>query len=186
MKLIFVWLKNWLKYPLVLGAVLPTQKFASDLMASDVNSELGTVVELGAGTGQITQSILNKGIKEEDLILVEINKEFSKILKEKFPKAQIYSEDVISFLEKFQKRFNRKIDLIISGIPLVSLNKKTRDKLCEISVGNLSESGNFFQITYFIRCSFSKEVIKKYNLSKKLNGFTPYNVPPAFIWKIYK
>ncbi|MDC0252853.1 methyltransferase [Chloroflexi bacterium] len=186
MKLILIWLKNWIKYPLVLGAVLPTQKFASDLMASEVDGKINTVVELGAGTGQITNSILKKGIKEENLILVEINKEFSKILKDKFPKAQIYSEDVITFLENFEKRFNKRIDLIISGIPLVSLNKNIRNKLCELSVDNLSEFGKFFQITYFIRCSFPNEVIKKYNLSKKLKGFTPFNVPPAFIWKIYK
>ena len=84
MKLILIWLKNWIKYPLVLGAVLPTQKFASDLMASEVDGKINTVVELGAGTGQITNSILKKGIKEENLILVEINEEFSKILKDKF------------------------------------------------------------------------------------------------------
>ncbi len=186
MKLILIWLKNWIRYPLVLGAVLPTQKFASDIMASEVDSNTSMVVELGAGTGQITNSILNKNINEKDLILVEINKEFSEILKKKFPKAQIFSEDAISFFEKFPKRFNKKIDMIISGIPLVSLDKNTRNKICELSVNNLSESGTFFQITYFIRCSFPNEIIKKYKLSKKLKGFTPFNIPPAFIWKIYK
>lgn len=186
MKLILIWLKNWIKYPLVLGAVLPTQRYASDLMASDATSEMDTIVELGAGTGQITESILNKGIKEEDLILVEINEEFSEVLRNKFPKAQIYSEDVVIFLDKFQDRFNKKIDLIISGIPLVSLNKKNKEKICEKSVENLSQSGKFFQITYFVRCSFSKNIIKKYKLSKKLRGFTPFNVPPAFIWEISK
>ena len=45
MKLILIWLKNWIKYPLVLGAVLPTQRYASDLMASDATSEMGTIVE---------------------------------------------------------------------------------------------------------------------------------------------
>ena len=185
MKLILIWLKNWIRYPMVLGAVLPTQRFASDLMASEVNSSSKIIVELGAGTGHITNSILNKGINEDDLILVEINKEFSEILKNKFPKAQIYSEDAISFFENFPKRFNKKIDIIISGIPLVSLDKNTRNKICEMSVNNLSESGKFFQITYFIRCSFPNEIIKKYKLSKKLKGFTPFNIPPAFIRKIY-
>ena len=89
-------------------------------------------------------------------------------------------------MDKFQDRFNKKIDLIISGIPLVSLNKKTKEKICEKSVENLSQSGKFFQITYFVRCSFSKNIIKKYKLSKKLRGFTPFNVPPAFIWEISK
>ena len=59
MKLILIWLKNWIRYPLVLGAVLPTQKFASDIMASEVDSNSSMVVELGAGTGQITRVTLH-------------------------------------------------------------------------------------------------------------------------------
>ena len=100
--------------------------------------------------------------------------------------ANIYNEDAISFLDKFQTRFGKKIDIIVSGIPLVSLDKNTREKICELSVENLSENGKFFQITYFIRCSFPMSIIKKFGLSKRLQGFTPLNIPPAFIWKIYK
>jgi len=183
---ILIWLKNWIRYPLVLGAVLPTQRFASNIMASEISSKISTVVELGAGTGQITKSIIDKKLKHENLFLVEVNKEFSEILKRKFPNANIYNEDAISFLDKFQTRFGKKIDIIVSGIPLVSLDKNTREKICELSVENLSENGKFFQITYFIRCSFPMSIIKKFRLSKKLQGFTPLNIPPAFIWKIYK
>ncbi len=82
---ILIWLKNWIRYPLVLGAVLPTQRFASNIMASEISSKISTVVELGAGTGQITKSIIDKKLKHENLFLVEVNKEFSEILKRKFP-----------------------------------------------------------------------------------------------------
>ena len=183
---ILIWLKNWIRYPLVLGAVLPTQRFASKIMASEISNNISTVVELGAGTGQITKSILYKELDQEKLFLVEINKEFSEILRKKYPNANIFTEDAISFLDKFEIRFKRKIDIIVSGIPLVSLDKNTREKICELSVKNLSEKGMFFQITYFIRCSFPNNIIKKFGLSKKLQGFTPLNIPPAFIWKIYK
>ena len=123
---------------------------------------------------------------QHDELTVEINKEFSEILRKKYPNANIFTEDAISFLDKFEIRFKRKIDIIVSGIPLVSLDKNTREKICELSVKNLSEKGMFFQITYFIRCSFPNNIIKKFGLSKKLQGFTPLNIPPAFIWKIYK
>ena len=99
---ILIWLKNWIRYPLVLGAVLPTQRFASNIMASEISSKISTVVELGAGTGQITKSIIDKKLKHENLFLVEVNKEFSEILKRKFPNANIYNEDAISFLDKLQ------------------------------------------------------------------------------------
>ena len=76
--------------------------------------------------------------------------------------------------------------VIISGIPLVSMTEENRDKLCELSIKNLDSKGKFIQITYFLRCSFSKKIINQYNLKKKLVGLSILNVPPAFVWKIEK
>jgi len=186
MRILLIWLKNWIKYPLVLGAILPTQKFASNIMTSEIDNSSKLVVELGSGTGGITNSIVDKEIDGNEIVLVEINKEFCKILELKFPKAKIFCEDAITFFEKFPKRFNREIDIIISAIPLVSLDKKSKEKICDLSVKNLKEKGKFFQITYFIRCPFPKNLIVKHKLKKELKGFTLFNVPPAFIWKLSK
>ena len=54
MRILLIWLKNWIKYPLVLGAILPTQKFASNIMTSEIDNSSKLVVELGSGTGGIT------------------------------------------------------------------------------------------------------------------------------------
>ena len=91
-----------------MGAVLPTQKFASDIMASEINSNSNLVVELGAGTGQITNSILNKKINEKDLILVEINKEFSEILKKSFQKLRFIQKKLFHFLRNFLRGLIKK------------------------------------------------------------------------------
>ena len=187
MKKLFIWIKNYLNHPLEIGAVLPTSRFASRLMSSEINkSPDNVIVELGSGTGKITREILNRGVKEKDLILVEVNENFSKILKSDFPNAKIITENAISFLSNYEKNYSNKITHIISGIPLVSMTEENRDKLCELSIKNLDSKGKFIQITYFLRCSFSKKIINQYNLKKKLVGLSILNVPPAFVWKIEK
>ena len=63
------WIKNYVKNPLELGAILPTYKFAANLMTKNIiSNEKTIVVELGAGTGDITKSIINRGISQENLI----------------------------------------------------------------------------------------------------------------------
>ena len=37
MKKLFIWIKNYLNHPLEIGAVLPTSRFASRLMSSEIN-----------------------------------------------------------------------------------------------------------------------------------------------------
>ena len=187
MKLLYLWFKNYIKHPLEIGAIFPTSKITSKLMASELDIKKDSiVVELGPGTGKITQAILDKGVNEKNLILVEINDQFSNALKIKYPKINIFSEDAVTFFEKFEERYKRKIDIIISAIPLVSLDKNNNDLLCDLAIKNLSSKGKFIQITYFIKCSFSENIIKKLQLKKSLVGFSLINIPPAFVWKIIK
>jgi phosphatidylethanolamine/phosphatidyl-N-methylethanolamine N-methyltransferase len=187
MKLLYLWFKNYIKHPLEIGAIFPTSSITSKLMASEleIKNDL-IIVELGPGTGKITEAILDKEVNNKDLILVEINDEFSNALKLKYPNVKVFSEDAVTFLTNFEERYKRKIDIIISAIPLVSLDKKTNDLLCELAMKNLSSKGKFIQITYYIKCSFSKNIIKKFQLKKSLVGISLINIPPAFVWKIIK
>ena len=177
MKLLYLWFKNYIKHPLEIGAIFPTSKITSKLMASELDIKKDSiVVELGPGTGKITQAILDKGVNEKNLILVEINNQFSNALKIKYPQVEIFTEDAVSFFEKFEERYKRKIDIIISAIPLVSLDKNNNDLLCDLAMKNLSAKGKFIQITYFIKCSFSENIIKKLQLKKNLVGFSLINL----------
>ena len=92
------WLKNYIKHPLVIGSILPTSGSASKLMAKDlVAPEANLVLELGSGTGAITQELLRKGVLEENLVLVEINQEFCNILEGKYPKATVLCMGALDF-----------------------------------------------------------------------------------------
>ena len=117
------------------------------------SSEINLVLELGAGTGTVTQALIREGVLEQNLVLVEVNREFCNILESKYPKAKIVCEDVLDFFQDRDRFAETKFDAIISGLPLLSIEKAQRELICDLCIKNLSAQGHFVQITYFLRCS---------------------------------
>src|SRR4051794_5514650 len=67
-------LRSWIEKPLHMGAVMPSSKFLARTMAQyvDVDSD-APVVELGPGTGAITNALIEHGVDQKRLVLVEYN-----------------------------------------------------------------------------------------------------------------
>ncbi|MCL4392989.1 rRNA adenine N(6)-methyltransferase family protein [Patescibacteria group bacterium] len=71
---------------------ITNKKYIPNLL-SLINKE-DLVIEIGPGSGNITEALYKK---TEDLILIEKDERFERLLKEKFPKAKIYIQDVLDF-----------------------------------------------------------------------------------------
>src|SRR5258708_35538491 len=69
-----LFLKRWLRRPLAMGAVMPSGRLLAAAMAKTTKAVLegrpGQVVELGAGTGEVTKALLAAGIAPERLALI--------------------------------------------------------------------------------------------------------------------
>src|SRR5438552_227381 len=87
---IFIFFKTFLKDPKAMGAIYPSSKRLAEIMASYVVfSQNQLIVELGSGTGVITQAMLNRGISAERIIAIESSPDLVKNLKERFPKIKV-------------------------------------------------------------------------------------------------
>src|SRR5438552_1441356 len=84
-----LFLKRWLRRPLAMGAVVPSGRLLAEAMAETTKAVLadrpGHVVELGAGTGEVTKALLAAGIPAERLALVERDPELARFLRGHFP-----------------------------------------------------------------------------------------------------
>ena len=98
----------------------------------EINNE-DTIVEIGPGTGHLTEKILNKN--PEKLIVVEKDKNLSELLKKKFGnKIEIVNADILEYYEKLDYGFpiivfgnlpyNISTKILISFIKTRNLNKK--------------------------------------------------------------
>src|SRR5438132_11229348 len=67
-------LRSWIEKPLHMGAVMPSSRVLARTMAQyvDVDST-GPVVELGPGTGEITNALCEQGVDQMRLYLGEYN-----------------------------------------------------------------------------------------------------------------
>ena len=77
-----------------MGAVMPSSKMLARTMAQyvDVESE-GPVVELGPGTGAITNALIEHGVDQKRLVLVEYNPSFCALLRDRYPQATVVQGD---------------------------------------------------------------------------------------------
>src|SRR6201996_4836482 len=90
-------LRSWIERPLSIGAVTPSGKILARTMASYVDPDsCGPVVELGPGTGPVTDALVRAGVAPSRLVLVEFNPGFCRILKARYPEATLVQGDAYS------------------------------------------------------------------------------------------
>src|SRR5689334_24258074 len=79
-------IRSWLEKPLSTGAVTPSGRVLARTMARYVDPGLpGPIVELGPGTGPVTEALVTQGITPDRLVLVEFNPTFCQLLRSRFP-----------------------------------------------------------------------------------------------------
>ena len=83
--------KELLTNPKAVGAICPSSKRLARATAACIpTSETGLIVEFGGGTGVFTQALLDRGIPEEQIIVIENSKYLSETLSKKFPKVKVF------------------------------------------------------------------------------------------------
>jgi phospholipid N-methyltransferase len=173
--------KNWIRNPLAMGAVAPSGKSLAKLMAKDVGAG-ARVIELGAGTGTVTQALLASGVDPADLYLVERDPQFVKILERRFPRCRIVATDALQLDRELGAV--ARFDFVVSGLPLLCFSPDRRHRLLQQALRLLSPQGCLHQFTYAGRCPVDKEVRALLQVDSVLLGIAALNLPPAFVYRL--
>ncbi len=173
-------LRSWLERPLSIGAVTPSGKVLARAMASyvDPNSN-GPVVELGPGTGPVTEALVAAGVDPSRLVLVEFNPVFCRILRARYPDATVVQGDAYSLRRLLETLLIQPAAAVVSGLPLVTKPIKQRLRLIRDALDLMVPGAPFVQFTYSVAAP----------LPKRLGGFAVesseriwMNIPPARVW----
>ncbi|MGR9140289.1 class I SAM-dependent methyltransferase (plasmid) [Rhizobium leguminosarum] len=84
----------WLRAPLRIASITPSAPRLAGLMTKEISALTGPVLELGPGTGVFTSALLERGIAERDLTLIEYERDFATLLQDRFPDARVLQLDV--------------------------------------------------------------------------------------------
>jgi phosphatidylethanolamine/phosphatidyl-N-methylethanolamine N-methyltransferase len=173
-------LKKLIKNPKAVGAVAPSSQSLGEFMSRyvDFNSD-AHIVELGAGTGSLTKALIKAGANPEKLILLEIDDDMCRMLREKFPKSQVIQGYASNLHNLINQDLHGTIPNIISGIPMVNLNFDEKQAIMKSVEIVLKPQGKFLQFTYG---PVSPLPAAKLGLTQKRLGHVLLNMPPAMVW----
>jgi phosphatidylethanolamine/phosphatidyl-N-methylethanolamine N-methyltransferase len=173
--------RGWLKDPFAVASIWPSGRLLAKIMARGLHPG-ARVVELGAGTGNLTQAILDAGVLPRDLFLVEQNPDFVAILRRRFPDVGIAAIDAASVATRLPELFGA-VDYVVSGLPILWFKRSAKARILGSSFELLRAGGCFHQFTYAGRPPVGRRLLASLGLRASLLGISPINIPPAFAYR---
>ncbi len=173
-------IRSWIERPLSIGAVTPSGKVLARTMARYVDPlSTGPVVELGPGTGPITEALVAAGVDPARLVLVEFDPTFCRILSNRYPEATLVQGDAYSLRRLLETLLIQPAAAVVSGLPLITKPLKMRMRLLRDAFDLMLPGAPFVQFTYSVASP----------VPKRFGGFTAeaseriwLNIPPARVW----
>jgi phosphatidylethanolamine/phosphatidyl-N-methylethanolamine N-methyltransferase len=173
-------LRSWLERPLVTGAVTPSGKLLARTMASYVDPRVpGPVIELGPGTGPVTDALVRRGVAQDRLVLVEYNPEFCKLLKRRFPRATIVQGDAYDIRDSIGEAVREPAAAMVSSLPLFNKPLEKRLELLAEAQDFMRRGAPFIQFTYAVVPPIPTQSTE---YSAHGSNRVWLNLPPARVW----
>jgi len=173
-------LRSWIEKPLHMGAVMPSGRVLARTMAQYVNVDsTEPVVELGPGTGAITNALIEHGVDQKRLVLVEYNPGFCALLRDRYPHAKVVQGDAYALRDSLWNMLSAPASAVVSGLPLVTKPMLTRLKLIRDAFVALAPGAPFVQFTYSVAPPIPKSLP---GVSTEASERIWMNLPPARVW----
>jgi phosphatidylethanolamine/phosphatidyl-N-methylethanolamine N-methyltransferase len=173
-------IRSWIEKPLSIGAVTPSGRVLARAMASYVDPAApGPVIELGPGTGPITEALVAQGVNPARLVLVEYDPTFCRLLRERYPAANVVQGDAYSLKRLLGSLRLPPASAIVSGLPLFTKPMKLRLKLLQEALGLLAPAAPFVQFTYAAVAPIPRALAW---VRAETSDRIWMNIPPARIW----
>ncbi|HZP74969.1 MAG TPA: rRNA adenine N-6-methyltransferase family protein [Pseudolabrys sp.] len=173
-------IRSWIEKPLATGAVMPSGKVLARTMARYVDPQTdGPVIELGPGTGPVTEALVEQGIDPSRLVLVEFNPTFCRLLRSRYPAATVVQGDAYRLRRLLEHLMRQPAAAVVSGLPLVTKPLRTRLRLMSDALALLAPGAPFVQFTYAMVPPIPKALG---GITAEASELIWLNLPPARVW----
>jgi len=175
---------HWLRRPGRLGAVVPSSPALAAALAAEIDAEApGAVVELGPGTGRVTEALIEAGVAPEALIAIERDASFCTPLRERFPGVRIVWGDARALKSLLRRSGAGPVKAVVSSLPLLSMTARERRAVLSQAASLLGPSGVLVQYTYGPAEPVSAELREELGLIGERTDWVLVNLPPAAVWR---
>ena len=174
-----LFLREWFVNPQRTGAVTPSSPKLAAAMARWLPSDPESfVLELGPGTGAVTQALIEHGLREERLVAIENNPKLARLLRLRFPRAHIITGDAwhLDVLLRQHAEPIESVGAVISSLPLLNFPAAEADTLAEKIRAILEHGGKWVQYSYHLGNGHHKSATHFQRLASNIIWL---NLPPA-------
>lgn len=173
--------RQWLRSPKSMGSIIPSSMALARAVTNAVAWEPGqTVVELGSGTGAISQGLLERGIPSEALMMIELDEQLYDYLRNRFPGVRVVHGDATKLADIVADQGIDPVSTVVSGLPMVNMPFDFQKAIISESFKSLKPGGFMLQYSY---SPLSPIPAKKLGVKAEIVRFVLRNVPPATVWR---
>lgn len=146
----FHFLKGFLENPFKVASPFPSSRRLARCIAAQIDRmHLEPVLELGPGTGAVTQAIIERGIPQSHVWGIERDAKFAAHLAQRFPRMQVLEGDAFSFVSELDAAgFTGLFSAIVCGVPVLSQSTDARVHFLRAAIDRLKPGCPLVQFTY--------------------------------------
>jgi phosphatidylethanolamine/phosphatidyl-N-methylethanolamine N-methyltransferase len=171
-----------MKKPHQVVALAPSSRGLCAEMVAELRPGAGPVIELGAGTGNITRAILDRGIAPEACHSIELNPEFCAQLRRNHPGLNVHEMSAGDVGDLGLQR----VQAVVSGLPLLSMPLALQRDILTGSMAQLAPGGCYVQFTYGPKPPVTRAVREELGLHWRVSEKIWWNLPPARVYRFWQ
>lgn len=176
-------IRSWVESPLKTGAVTPSGPVLSRRIAEFAEVDRpGDVLELGPGTGVVTQALIERGVDPARLIAVEYNPDFCELLEKRYSDLAVVQGDAYDLRQTLAHIGPGSLASIVSSLPLFTRPPAERRAFLLDALELLQPGAPFVQFSYAL---VPPVPVEKGLFSVSVSDWILMNLPPARVW-IYR
>lgn len=176
--------RQWLRSPKSMGSVLPSSRVLAKAIAAEIAWQPGQyVVELGGGTGAITQGLIDHGIPRDRIVVIELDGSLYSYLKERLTGCTVIQGDATRLDEILARHKVGEISTVLSGLPMVGMPEAFQRAIVEQSFKVMKPGSFMLQYSY---SPIAPVPAAKFGITAKIARYVLWNFPPAAVWRYTK
>ena len=165
--------------PRNVGAIAPSSPELARAIADQIDPERnGPILELGPGTGVVTQALIARGIAPDRITAIEYDAAFVELVALRFPRVRVFKGDAFDLDATLGKPDGVLYAGIVSGLPLLNHTPLRRHALIENALSRLAPGAPYVQFSY----GLTPPIPAPKGVEVARAAVVWKNLPPARVW----
>ena len=178
--------RGWLRDPVGVGLPFPSSGATARRLARAAFDaaipRAGPVLELGAGTGAVTEALIECRCPADRIVAVERDVELCRALERRFPGLQVIQGDALEVGTVLRNAGLSSVCVVVSGLPMRAIPSDAAGRCYSEAFEAMPPDGAIIQYTYGLRPPVDPRVTRP-ALEATFVGREWRNFPPMGIWR---